>query len=118
MNRDEREAELLEMRWQQIKAIAEDMEPPINKPDGGWDEAVSLILDAEFPGDDTEEAPKTAAGPQGEPKASASVGAVYPVDFFESSGIPYCEKCGAPEQRGLQGERICPVADKVCPNVN
>ena len=46
-----REAELNGLDWREIKAIAESFEPPIEKPDGGWDEAISLIVEREFPAD-------------------------------------------------------------------
>jgi hypothetical protein len=47
VTRESREAELMDMSWQAIKKIADSH--GIKKPDDGWDEAIPMILDAEFP---------------------------------------------------------------------
>ena len=49
-DRQSRQAELEGMDWREIKPIAESH--GIEKPEAGWDEAIPLILDAEFGGND------------------------------------------------------------------
>ena len=45
----QRQAELETMDWREVKAIAEAMNPPIVKPEGGsWDDTIPLILKREF----------------------------------------------------------------------
>lgn len=111
MTRADREIELMGMRWQQIRDIAESVAPSIEKPKGGWDEAIPLILAAEYP----KESEGIEAATEAETSRPAPSGVCYAVDFFEASGIPYCLKCGSPEHRDLQGQRVCPVEDNACP---
>lgn len=49
ITRESRESDLMDMSWQAIKKIAESH--GIEKPEDGWDEAVPMILDAEYPKD-------------------------------------------------------------------
>lgn len=100
MTRDEREEQLIGMSWQSVKAIAESL--GIQKPEGGWDESIPLILDAEYPQGEA------ASEEVAEPKY------LYPTEFFKQNGIPYCETCGASHQYGLYGEPVCPIAKKDC----
>lgn len=109
MTRDDREIELIGMRWQQVRDIAESVVPPIEKPKGGWDEAIPLILAAEY----SEESKDIETAPAKSELAPNSV--CYAVDFFEASGIPYCKQCGSPDHRDLSGKRLCPVNDSTCP---
>lgn len=109
MTKEQREAELLEMTWQAVKAIAEPLD--IAKPAGGWDEAIPLILDFEFPDtEEAEEAAEEAVEPQ--PKTEAST--IFSTDYFEKSGIPYCKACGASYQNDLTGMPVCPVSATDC----
>jgi hypothetical protein len=105
MTREEREAELLEMTWQAVKAIAEPL--GISKPAGGWDEAIPLILDFDFGVPDIEEAEEAV---ESQPKITA----IFSTDYFEKSGIPYCKICGASYQNDLSGMPICPVSNADC----
>ena len=45
----DREAELKEMDWRELKAIAEDY--GLSKPESGWDEVVPQILSIEYADD-------------------------------------------------------------------
>lgn len=40
--------------------------------------------------------------------AVVEVKGVYATEYFKRNGIPYCEKCGAQYQTGLNEEPICP----------
>lgn len=105
MTKTERETELLDMPWQAIKSIAEPL--GIAKPEGGWDEAIPLILEAEFPKVKPSKPVKASPKP-------ATTDFLYSSDFFESSGIPYCKDCGASYQNDLEGNPVCPVSKTDC----
>lgn len=113
--REAREVELKnllagENGWKEIKAIAESSTPPIAKPEGGWKEAIPLILDAEFP---SAEAPvETVEAPAGE---SAELKPIYPVEFLNSAGIATCSDCGSPPTVNLEGAPHCPYQKSACP---
>lgn len=113
MTKAEREAELLEMTWQAVKAIAEPL--GIEKPPGGWDEAVPSILAIEFPEEPSAEAELE---PEVERSSSEAADFVYAAAFFESSGIPYCKTCGASYQNDLEGSPVCPVSNTECPRLS
>ena len=49
-SRENRQSALEAMDWREIKAIAEEYN--ITKPEEGWDDAIPLILDHEFGGED------------------------------------------------------------------
>ena len=111
MTREQREAELLEMTWQAVKAIAEPF--GISKPAGGWDEAIPLILDFEFPeNEEIEEVDQEAVEDAVELQPETST--IFSTDYFERSGIPYCKTCGASYQNDLGGMPICPVSNADC----
>jgi hypothetical protein len=109
MTREQREAELLEMTWQAVKAIAEPLD--IAKPAGGWDEAIPLILDFEFGVPDIEEAEEV---DQDAVDLQPATSTIFSTDYFEKSGIPYCKTCGASYQNDLSGMPICPVSNADC----
>jgi hypothetical protein len=115
MTKADREAELLEMTWQAVKAIAEPL--GIEKPSGGWDEAVPSILAIEFPEGPPVE-PEVERSPSGVAEFSDAAGFVYASAFFESSGIPYCKACGASYQNDLEGNPVCPVSNTECPRLS
>lgn len=107
--REQRKAELEELLssgggWRKVKAIAESFEPPITKPEGGWDDAIQLILDAEFPDE------RTVAEPEAQPVAP-----VYPVEFLRSAGISACDRCGSPKVVSMEGSPHCPLKKNDCP---
>ena len=113
MTREEREAELLEMTWQAVKAISEPL--GISKPAGGWDEAIPLILDFEFGVPDIEEAEEVDQDAVEEAvESQPKITAIFSTDYFEKSGIPYCKICGASYQNDLSGMPICPVSNADC----
>ncbi len=53
-------------------------------------------------------------GKQGETKAPAYC---YPSAFYEASGIPYCQKCGAPNPVDEKNNPLCPIVATDCPRL-
>ena len=54
-----------------------------------------------------------------EVKEEVKVKGVYVTEYFKRNNIPYCEKCGAQTQSGLNGEPICPenFSQTICPRL-
>ena len=110
-----------EKGWGAIRRIAEKHD--IQKPDGGWDDAIPLIVAAEeAAAKGKESAKKLEPKPEpvaakAEPKADKAVKR-YKADWYKSSGIPFCATCGAPNPTDINGNPLCPVANSNCPRLS
>ena len=117
-------AEIKQMKWREIKALAESFDPPLQKgEDDQWEDLAEAIALAESQISETEESVEEESGsnpeveiaspePKEEPKSSESE-----KDYSYQPGryARVCSACGYQIQTGLNGELICPVQDPECP---
>ena len=126
MSRSEELQKLFEKKgWGAIRRIAEPF--GIEKPAGGWDEAIPLIIEAEAAiaaavedaAEAVEPEPEAKPEPAEKPKPAPKkhVALRYKVDWYKASGIPFCEFCGAANPTDPQGNPVCPIKNAECPRL-
>lgn len=125
MDRTEELQKLFEKKgWGAIRRIAEQY--GIEKPTGGWDEAIPLIVEAEnaIAPETPVETKKAEPAKVPEPKPEtieAKPAAKAPLKFnnrwYKANDITCCDVCGYPNPTDLEGNPICPVSAPTCPRM-
>ena len=105
-------SQLLEdQSWRAIKAIAESLAPPIEKPEGGWDDAIALIVEAEELAE-----LEVATAPELEPEPEESAGwEQHPQSkWLKGNSMPQCGGCGGPIRNMPDHTPICVIKSDNC----
>lgn len=116
------QADLEQLDWREIKEIAESF--AITKPEGGWLDAIPLILIAQS--SNTNEVivePKAeitempifqSERPAVIESKTEDQNAKFSTKFYAGAKIDYCPTCGE-KKRIHYGQAICPTGNKDCP---
>ena len=124
--------ELSQLDWREIKEIAESLQIP--KPEGGWTEAIPLILEKQSSDQNLLFQPepelikslpelilenKVNSGNQSQALPTSNkeqeIRSQFSTDFYQAIGVKTCPYCGE-KKRFFAGKQICPITKNDCPN--
>lgn len=122
MNTQARTQELTQLLadhgWRAIKAIAESLTPPIEKPEGGWDDAIALIVEAEELAElDAATAPEVKQVSDANFSASTDLNKWeqhQQADWLRGNSMPQCKGCGGPLRNMPDNTPICVIGSNNC----
>ncbi len=121
-----------EQGWRGIAAIAKPLN--IEKPEDGWDEAIPLIVEAEYKIESEkhnalidsleegsilpaiEDKPSLEVETKELEKSPYIPKGVYATEYFKKHNIPYCETCGA-QYQNENGAPVCAENYEHCPRL-